>query len=876
MILIMVSSTLMIQAYKRSLQQEQKWINDVTNELVTLQFMTSDYLIFYNQRSLVQWEIQFEKISNLVASQPNLSSEFSPYLNQIQEAFNIVQTVGDKVDSLIDADQNLLRLVRHSSVDLQICYQDSLSYLTKTHEKIQTRIDDFQKSSNQGFTVLVLLTGAILIYQTRISIRKIIHPLNSLLVAVQAIQNADYDYQIPLNSPGSHIDSGDEVGRLAFGFNQMSSQLNLTLRDLKNAIGEGKEREQLLEKILNTNPNMIYLIDHEGRFTMVNKALAENYGTTIDDLIGKNDLDLAEAGIIDQKTAQQFYADDLEVLQTQQPRFFAEEERTTPTGRKVWLQTLLVPFNQPGKSQMVLGISVDITDRILSLQAVRSSEKLYRDLFNAISDAIFIVDTKGNILNVNDVACKRLGYTETELYEMTVMDIELPANKESSQSRIERTLTEGHQTFLVHQITKNGTAIPTEVNSVVFDYQGNKAFLSICRDMTLWEQAQKTLEERESLLSEVLNSAPDMIYLINEEGVVEMANQAMANIYMIELENLIGRNIREFADLGAISQENANDFLANNAEVIETQLDVFIPQEAAIRQDGTTIWFQTSLTPFNQEGQPPKVLGISVDISERIKTENHIHSMNQILETMVEVRTADLMKANEELRSFAYSISHDLRAPLRAIDGFSRILGEEHSAQLNQEAKRYIGLLQQNAIMMGKLIEGLLEFSRKSHQEMHLQTVDPEALVKTVLEDLYYEYPQHPAEVHIQSLPSISADPLLLKQVFQNLMQNAFKFTSKTKKPQITIGCDMMEKQPVFYVKDNGSGFDMKYADRLFGVFQRLHRTEEFEGTGIGLAITKRIITRHGGTIWTEAEAGNGASFYFTLNPNGEQQNEQE
>jgi PAS domain S-box-containing protein len=366
-----------------------------------------------------------------------------------------------------------------------------------------------------------------------------------------------------------------------------------------------------------------------------------------------------------------------------------------------------------------------------------------------------------------------------------------------------------------------------------------------------------------------------MIYLVNENNVVEMANQAMADIYGIDLDQMIGRPIQEFAEMGIITAENAIGFIENNLKVIHTQQAKLIAEESAMRKDGSTVWFQTTLTPFKQPGSPLKVIGVSTDITQRKKSEDHVRSMNQILESLVENRTADLQKANEELRSFAYSISHDLRAPLRAIDGFSKILVEEYSSQINQEAKRYLSLVQQNAVMMGKLIEGLLEFSRKGRQEMHLQTIETGKLVSAVLEDIRYDHPDHKAQVHIAPLPSITGDPLLIKQVYQNLLHNAFKFTSKTENPQIKVGCDIMEGQQIYYVKDNGTGFDMKYVDRLFGVFQRLHRTDEFEGTGVGLAITKRIITRHGGTIWAEAEVGKGAGFYFTFTTLGDKTDEQ-
>ena len=378
---------------------------------------------------------------------------------------------------------------------------------------------------------------------------------------------------------------------------------------------------------------------------------------------------------------------------------------------------------------------------------------------------------------------------------------------------------------------------------------------------------EEELRDSKQLLEEVLNTSPNMIYLVDEEGRIVMANQKMADRYSISLEELIGKNDDDLCRLGYISQETADRFYADDMEVIRTQKTKFIAEEqlGAEQEDGE--WLQTTLTPFNHAEKSPMVLGVSVDITDRKKIEKEILSMNATLEHRVTERTEELEKANEELRSFAYSISHDLRAPLRAIDGFSRILLDEQSDELTEQAKRYINLLRENAIMMGKLIEGLLEFSRKSHQSLQLQPVKPEALVQAVLLDMQYEYPEHSTEIIIGELPECTADPILLKQVFQNLISNAFKFSSKVEQPVIEIGSKIMDNENVYYIKDNGAGFDMQYAERLFGVFQRLHRADEFEGTGVGLAIVQRIIHRHGGEIWVQSTVNQGTTFYFTICP---------
>jgi len=362
------------------------------------------------------------------------------------------------------------------------------------------------------------------------------------------------------------------------------------------------------------------------------------------------------------------------------------------------------------------------------------------------------------------------------------------------------------------------------------------------------QHLQRELRESEEKYSTLVESSKDGIIMI-QDGVLKFINTAATELVGYSIEEMINANFLKF--VAPVYRDLA---LKRYNDRIEGRKLPSIHEIEILRKDGKTVPVEINSVLINIKGKATDLAFIR-DITERKKAEE-------------EERTEKLKEAIKELESFSYSVSHDLRAPLRAINGFSKIILEDKSDKLDAECKRLLNNIRRNTQNMGQLIDDLLNFSRIGRHEIKQSNINMHKLAKNVFEELKSNVPGRTLKFNIKTLPPARGDQAMIREVFVNLLSNAIKFTRLQKAAVIEISSRIEDKENIYCVKDNGIGFDMKYVGKLFGVFQRLHSVDEFEGTGVGLAIVQRIIHKHAGRVWAEAGVNEGATFYFTLPKN--------
>jgi PAS domain S-box-containing protein len=621
-----------------------------------------------------------------------------------------------------------------------------------------------------------------------------------------------------------------------------------------------EEQRALMARIVDSSDDAIIFKSPEGMIMSWNRGATNIFGFGEDEALGKN------MSLIIPNDLMREENDLLAKVRSGQSVEHLETQRVRKDGRRIDVSVSISPVHdQWGKIIGASTIARDVSDKREVEKKLARERTLLRILIDNIPDYIYVKDLESRHI-INNAAMVRLlgaaseretlGKSSIDFFGQEVAKQYLEEDKEILLSGVPKS------NFEESTITPSGELKFLQTTKIPLRDSDDKiiGLVGISHDITEQKQAELDLKVSKYFLelAQATGHTGHWVLDIADRKKVTWSQEALRilNLPGWELSGTIDMMYRFVHpdDLGQLQ------LLIENA--VRTR-SFFSIDHRLLLGDGSIKWLHQQ-GETSMDGTMPVLISIVQDITGRKQSEDEIRQLNSELEQRVRIRTEQLEASNKDMEAFSYSVSHDLRAPLRIIHGFSKILSEDYRSSLDATAQKTLDAITRNVKKMGQLIDDLLDFSRLGRAEIRTSNVDMNALVNEVLDDLRNSGVAIP-NFTIDRLKPAKADLNLIKQVWTNLLTNAIKYSSGKDKPEIHIGTESKDGQPVYFVKDNGAGFDMAYYHKLFGVFQRLHGATEFPGTGVGLAIVHRIITRHGGKVWAEAKVNEGATFYFTL-----------
>jgi PAS domain S-box-containing protein len=665
------------------------------------------------------------------------------------------------------------------------------------------------------------------------------------------------------------------IGRDITGQKRTEEMLRQSSDELEKQVAkrtaELSQERLLMRTLIDSLPDAIYAKDAAGRKTMANPADLKNLKCNTEaEAIGKTDFDLFTKDI-----AEKFWADDQRVMQGE-PVMNREEFFLSDEGEKQWLLTSKLPLRDPsGKIIGLVGIGRDITGRKQTEETLSRERTLLRSLTENLPGYVYAKDGKGRFVMANAGVSRQLGFSspgevigksDFDLFPKELAERYRAEEVEMLKSGQGLTNHEG-PTVDASKPEKNRWVSTTKV--ILRDAQGKvTGFIGLGQDITDRKQAEEALARERSLLRTLIDSLPDAIYAKDAAGRKTMANpRDLINLSCKTEAEAIGKS-----DFDLFPKDIAEKFWADDQKVLQGE-PVIDREEYFLGEAGEKRWLLSSKLPLRDpNGQITGLVGIGRDITERKRAEDDLRSS----EGKLRQSTTQLERSNRELQDFAYVASHDLQEPLRKIVVFGERLKEKKIEDLGPEAKDYLERMQKAASRMQTLINDLLTFSRVTTKARPFTSVDLAEVAGDVVNDLEGRIEQVKGRVEIVgTLPVIDAEALQMRQLLQNLMGNALKFRRPEEAPVVKVEAQVFtdvlnadigpQQLCKLTVSDNGIGFDEKYLDRIFNVFQRLHTRNEYEGTGMGLAITKKIALYHGGAITAKSTPGQGSTFIVTL-----------
>ncbi len=587
-----------------------------------------------------------------------------------------------------------------------------------------------------------------------------------------------------------------------------------------------------------------------------------------------------------------------EILETGKPYDLELRLMEADTIHK-WVRTTGQAEYQDGEIVRVFGSVLDITESKMAENALRESELKLSEIFNSTNEAIIIHDAAtGEILDCNSSTLELYAYSTREsLIGKSVADISLnehPYDQAEAYKKIQTARDKGKQTFEWIAKRSDGSTFWVEVSLRFIELSNRDRILAVVRDSSERKRIEAELHEQHAIFNHLMEKSPIYVFFKDENIRPIMLSKNYEQMLNMPLSQILGKTMDEL-----FPSDLAKSMIADDQKILHEGKTIMVDEELNGR------FYTTIKFPIFIGGNPRYLAGYTIDITDRKQAEEELLRLKAELEQKVVERTNELnlkveklnksQKAmlhmvedlnvltselkkerenlrvsNRELEAFSYSVSHDLRAPLRAIEGFTRILSEDYGQTLDEEGMRILGIVRDSVLKMDKLISDLLSLSRVTRLEMKISRIDMAGMANSMYHEVLGAESDSNITLTINPLPEVYADTTLMRLVWQNLIGNALKYSKPKGRISIEISGTSSNEEHIFSIKDNGVGFDPNYKHKIFDTFQRLHRADEFEGTGVGLSVVHRIVSRHGGRVWADGEVGVGATFWFTL-PKGKE-----
>jgi PAS domain S-box-containing protein len=599
----------------------------------------------------------------------------------------------------------------------------------------------------------------------------------------------------------------------------------------------------------------------EGTYVDVNEAYERQFGWARAEVLNRSDMSLGLWTKPEQHA-------ELARLLDQDRQVDAFEAEFLGRDGSTWIGQIAAALTQINGRLCAVMVLRDVTLARQAERALRESEAKFSTVFRTCPESIsFSLREDGTYVEVNEAYERLFGYSRSAVIGRSAVGLGIWADPAERAALLERLDLEGRVTgFEVKFKRKDAEIWIGELSAGAMVLDGRRCVVFVVRDVTAQRQAGEALKRSEERFSTVFRTCPETITIATlADGTYLDVNEAFERLYGVSRDEAIGNSSLA---LGLWVDPGRRRELVRQLE--QNRRVTGFPNLIRHRSGEIRV-SEISAERIEIDGRPC-LIAVVRDVTDRERAEEEVLRLNAELEQRVQRRTAELEVANQELESFSYSVSHDLRAPLRSIHGFAQALLEDHAAQIDDTGRRHLARIQAAARRMGQLIDDLLQLSRVTRSEIKRKPVDLTALAREVMQDMHSGDPERRVEVVIHDGLQGTGDARLLRVVLENLLGNAWKFTSRRDAARIEFGLKP-GSAGIFRVQDNGAGFDMAYADKLFGAFQRLHGAKDFPGTGVGLATVRRIIRRHGGIIWAQAEVDHGCVFYFTLGE-GDERNE--